>query len=119
MYSKQGLCRPPMGSPAANTTLKPKDISAKKTIDFSRGLPGTKYDFWLYYSNNTISDWLTWTASITTAPDPPSNLNIDVQSGKIAVVRWDPPTIGSHSGFKLKFIPLSKPGKPIRETNNT
>jgi len=106
--------RPPMGSPAANTTLKPKDISAKKTIDFSRGLPGTKYDFWLYYSNNTISDWLTWTASITTAPDPPSNLNIDVQSGKIAVVRWDPPTIGSHSGFKLKVIPLSEPGKTIR-----
>ena len=22
---------------------------------------GTKYDFWLYYSNTTISDWLTWT----------------------------------------------------------
>ena len=22
---------------------------------------GTKYDFWLYYSNSTISDWLTWT----------------------------------------------------------
>jgi hypothetical protein len=31
-------------------------------------MPGTKYDFWLYYSNSSISDWLAWTASITTAP---------------------------------------------------
>jgi len=57
---------------------------------------------------------LTWTASITTAPDPPSNLNIDVQNGKIVVVRWDPPTVGSHSGFKLKVIPLSEPENTIR-----
>ena len=26
---------------------------------------GTKYDFWLYYSNTTISDWLTWTGKKT------------------------------------------------------
>ena len=87
--------RPPAGSPAANSSFKPSEIS--DTIDFSRGLPGftvgnkshyqianasgtiefiienlffsehvysfsgTKYDFWLYYSNTTISDWLTWT----------------------------------------------------------
>jgi len=104
--------RPPAGSPAANTTFRPRDIS--DTIDFSRGLPGTKYDFWLYYSNTTISDWLTWTASITTAPDPPSNLNINVQSGKVAVVQWDPPSVGRHSGFKLKVIPLSETKKTIR-----
>ena len=24
------------------------------------------------------------------------------QSGKVATVRWNPPTVGSHSGFKLK-----------------
>merc|ERR1712106_117852 len=99
--------RPPYGSPAANTTFKPSDIS--DTIDFSRGLPGTKYDFWLYYSNTTIQDWLTWTASITTAPDPPTNLEIDVQSGEKAVVSWELPFIGRHSGFKLKVIPLSEP----------
>lgn len=71
-------------------------------IKFSRGLPGTKYDFWLYYSNSSISDWLTWTASITTAPDPPSNLSIDVKSGKVAFIEWDPPSQGGFSGFKLK-----------------
>merc|ERR1719481_510771 len=101
-----------MGSPAANTTFKPKDIS--ENIGFSGGLPGTKYDFLLYYSNSTIEDWLTWKASITTAPDPPSNLTIDVQSGKVANVRWEPPTVGSHNGFKLKVIPLSEPDKTIR-----
>lgn len=104
--------RPPAGSPAANTTFKPSDIS--DTIDFSRGLPGTKYDFWLYYSNTTIADWLTWTASITTAPDPPTNLEIDVQSGEKAVVSWEPPLVGRHSGFKLKVIPLSEPAATIR-----
>ena len=91
--------RPPAGSPAANSSFKPSEIS--DTIDFSRGLPGltvgnkahypianasgtfeftivnlfisellssfsgTKYDFWLYYSNTTISDWLTWTGKKT------------------------------------------------------
>ena len=53
-------------------------------IAFSRGLPGTKYDFKLYYSNSSVADYLTWTASITTAPDPPSNLSIDVVDGKNA-----------------------------------
>merc|ERR1712106_778839 len=104
--------RPPYGSPAANTTFKPSDIS--DTIDFSRGLPGIKYDFWLYYSNTTIQDWLTWTASITTEPDPPTNLEIDVQSGEKAVVSWEPPQIGCHSGYKLKVIPLSEPLETTR-----
>jgi len=104
--------RPPAGSPAANTTFKPSDI--RDTIDFSQGLPGTKYDFWLYYSNTTISDQLTWTASITTAPDPPTNLDVNVESGKKAVVSWEPPTVGKHSDFKLKFIPLSEPEAYIR-----
>ena len=69
--------RPEVGFPAANTTFRPQSIS--KVIKFSRGLPGTKYEFWLYYSNSSIADWLTWTASITTAPDPPSNLSIDAR----------------------------------------
>merc|ERR1719216_562576 len=103
---------PPAGSPAANTTFKPSDIS--ETIDFSKGLPGTKYDFYLYYSNSSISDWLTWTASITTAPDPPREMSISVQTGEKAVVSWEPPLVGQHSGFKLKVIPLSEPGATIR-----
>lgn len=55
---------PPKGSPAPNTTIAAKDVG--HTINFKNGLPGTKYDFLLYYSNSTLHDWLTWTASITT-----------------------------------------------------
>jgi len=63
-------------------------------------------------------------AANTTAPDPPTNLEIDVQSGEKAVVSWEPPLIGRHSGFKLKVIPLSEPLAPvrslvIRETKST
>jgi cadherin 5 type 2 (VE-cadherin) len=103
---------PPVGLPEANTTFRPAAIS--DVIEFSRGMPGTKYDFWLYYSNSSISDWLTWTASITTAPDPPSNLSIDVVSGKLANLQWNPPAMGGYSGFKLKVIPLSEPTKSVR-----
>ena len=103
---------PPVGLPEANTTFRPAAIS--DVIEFSRGMPGTKYDFWLYYSNSSISDWLTWTASITTAPDPPSNLSIDVVSGKLANLQWNPPAMGGFSGFKLKVIPLSEPSKSVR-----
>ena len=114
--------RPTHGYPTANTTFSPSEI--KDAIEFTDGLPGTKYDFYLYYSNNSISDWLTWTASITTAPDPPTNLAIAPQTGEKALVTWDPPSVGKHSGFKLKLIPLSEPGATIRnlvirETKNT
>ncbi len=37
---------PPVGLPEANTTFRPAAIS--DVIEFSRGMPGTKYDFWLY-----------------------------------------------------------------------
>lgn len=104
--------KPEVGFPEANTTFKPQSIS--DVIKFSRGLPGTKYDFWLYYSNSTVNDFLTWTASITTAPDPPSNLSIEIKSGKVASIEWNPPSVGGYSGFKLKVIPLSEPQKSIR-----
>lgn len=68
---------PPHGVPAPNTTIASRDI-VDDNIQFSQGLPGTKYDFRLYYSNETYTDWLTWTASITTAPDPPANLSVSV-----------------------------------------
>ena len=55
---------PPHGSPPPNATIASRDIG--DVIQFSQGLPGTKYEFWLYYSNSTVHDWLTWTASITT-----------------------------------------------------
>ncbi|CAG0893051.1 unnamed protein product [Darwinula stevensoni] len=55
---------PPQGRPTANKTFYPPEIA--NGIELTHALPGTKYDFRLYYSNDTISDFLTWTASITT-----------------------------------------------------
>ncbi|XP_022171232.1 tyrosine-protein phosphatase 10D isoform X2 [Myzus persicae] len=138
--------QPPHGNPPANTTIAAQDIG--DVIHFSQALPGTRYDFWLYYSNsstgsNSISNnspqqtpgnlivpvgsgvetlingavssslspqsqWLlTWTASITTAPDPPTNLTVTVKGGKTAHVQWSPPLLGNYNGFKLKVISLS------------
>lgn len=103
---------PPVGSPPANTTFRPAAIS--DVIEFSGGAPGTKYVFKLFYSNSTLEDWLAWTASITTAPNPPSNLSIEILSGKVASLLWRPPSSGGYSGFKLKVIPVSEPSKSIR-----
>ncbi|CAH1159779.1 unnamed protein product [Phaedon cochleariae] len=94
---------PPFGHPAPNTTIASKDI--RDVIKFSQALPGTKYDFWLYYSNATHNT-LTWTANFTTVPDPPSGLSVNVRSGKTAIISWDPPSQGSFTSFKLKINPL-------------
>ncbi|XP_044737307.1 tyrosine-protein phosphatase 10D-like isoform X2 [Chrysoperla carnea] len=101
---------PPHGVPAPNTTIASRDI-VDDNIQFSQGLPGTKYDFRLYYSNETYTDWLTWTASITTAPDPPANLSVSVRGGKTAIVSWDPPAQGGHSSYRMKLVPLSHSDK--------
>lgn len=125
---------PARGRPPPNSTFVSKDIG--DVIQFSQGLPGTKYEFWLYYSNATVSDKLTWSASITTgtfpfkfprysfvhsnlilflsAPDPPSNLTIITRGGKQASVSWSPPLQGHHSGYKLRLISLSEPSAPLR-----
>ncbi|XP_045478955.1 tyrosine-protein phosphatase 10D isoform X2 [Harmonia axyridis] len=95
---------PPFGHPAPNTTIASKDI--QDVIQFSKALPGTKYDFWLYYSNST-DNTLTWTANFTTVPDPPSNLSVAVRNGKTAIISWSPPMHGSYSSFKLKINPLN------------
>ncbi|RZC39021.1 Y phosphatase and/or fn3 domain containing protein [Asbolus verrucosus] len=95
---------PPFGHPAPNTTIASKNI--RDVIKFSQALPGTKYDFWLYYSNSTHNT-LTWTANFTTVPDPPSNLSVSVRSGKSAVISWSPPAHGSYSSFKLKINSLN------------
>lgn len=55
---------PPFGSPPPNTTIASRDVGDE--IQFSQGLPGTRYNFWLYYTNETHNDWLTWAVSITT-----------------------------------------------------
>ncbi|CAK9816464.1 Tyrosine-protein phosphatase 10D [Anthophora quadrimaculata] len=101
---------PAVGYPPPNTTIAATDIG--DVIKFKDGLPGTKYEFWLYYSNSTLQDWLTWTASITTAPDPPSNLTVSVRNGKTAIVYWAPPAQGNYSGFRLRVQSFSDTGNP-------
>ncbi|XP_055843971.1 tyrosine-protein phosphatase 10D-like isoform X3 [Episyrphus balteatus] len=96
---------PPFGYPEANTTIASRDVGDE--IQFSHGLPGTTYNFWLYYTNSTHHDWLTWTVTITTAPDPPSNLSVAVRSGKTATITWSPPLQGNYSSFKIKVLGLS------------
>ena len=83
-------------------------------LNENRGLPGTRYDFTLYYTNTTILDFPALKASITTAPDAPTDLTIDVQNGKVATVNWEPPSVGQYTSFKLKLIPLSEEGKTVR-----
>ena len=85
-----------------------------KYCENNRGLPGTRYDFTLYYTNSTILDFPALKASIITAPDAPTNLSITVEDGEVATVNWDPPAVGQHSAFKLKLIPLSGTGKTVR-----
>lgn len=83
-----------------NTTIASRDVGGE--IQFSNVLPGTKYNFWLYYTNATHDNLLAWTVSIMTAPDPPSNLSVAVRNGKTAVISWSPPTQGNYSSFKLR-----------------
>ncbi|XP_075158731.1 protein tyrosine phosphatase 4E isoform X3 [Haematobia irritans] len=97
---------PPYGYPEPNATIASNEIGDE--IQFSRALPGTKYNFWLYYTNGTHRDWLTWTVSITTAPDPPSNLSVQVRSSKNAIIQWSPPTQGNYTAFKIKVLGLSE-----------
>ncbi|XP_046489703.1 tyrosine-protein phosphatase 10D isoform X2 [Neodiprion pinetum] len=101
---------PAIGYPPPNTRISSDEIGDE--IKFTNVLPGTKYEFWLYYSNSTLNDWLTWTASITTAPDPPSNLTVTVRNGKSATVSWAPPAQGNYSGFRLRVQSFSDTSSP-------
>lgn len=66
---------PPFGSPPPNTTISSRDVGDE--IQFSQGLSGTRYNFWLYYTNETHNDWLTWTVSITTGKTGGMNFSLE------------------------------------------
>ncbi|XP_030379316.1 tyrosine-protein phosphatase 10D [Scaptodrosophila lebanonensis] len=106
---------PPFGYPEPNTTIPAREIG--KDIKFSRALPGTEYNFWLYYTNSTHRDMPTWTVNITTAPDPPANLSVQLRSSKSAFITWKPPTTGRYSSFKIKVLGLTEP--PHNEYNRS
>ncbi|GFY75034.1 tyrosine-protein phosphatase 10D [Trichonephila inaurata madagascariensis] len=104
--SKDGELRldyhPPIGLPPPNITFHPLDVKDGILVDDV--IPGTEYAFQLYYSNRSMTEVLTWTTVIATEPDPPSNLSVDVQTGKIVDVVWDPPIMGGYSGYKLAIL---------------
>lgn len=95
---------PPHGSPSPNLTFFTAEM--KDGVVIKDVLPGTEYTFHLFYTN--ISSYRVWTTSISTEPDPPINMSVDVQDGKVVELFWDPPQKGNYTGFRLKIIPLSE-----------
>ncbi|XP_032594468.1 tyrosine-protein phosphatase 10D [Drosophila grimshawi] len=98
---------PPFGYPEPNTTIPASEIG--QDIKLSRVLPGSEYNFWLYYTNSTHRELLTWTVNITTAPDPPDNLSVQLRSSKSALITWKPPSMGKYTSFKIKVLGLTEP----------
>lgn len=97
---------PPKGSPAPNTTISAKDVH--NVIRFSQALPGTKYDFTLYFSNSTVSNQPAWQGVIVTPPDPPTNLSVTIRGGKTAVISWSAPLVGDYHSYRMKVVSLSE-----------
>lgn len=96
---------PPVGDPSPNFTFPATDSVEGVPIDDV--LPGTDYTFHLYLSNSTVTDHKLWTTTIETEPEPPSNLSIKIDTGKVAHVYWEPPKLGGSTGFRLSTLPLS------------
>ncbi|XP_064488977.1 tyrosine-protein phosphatase 10D-like isoform X2 [Ornithodoros turicata] len=96
---------PPVGDPQPNFTFPATDSVEGIPIDDVR--PGTDYTFHLYLSNNTVDDYKLWTTVIETEPEPPTNLSIKIDTGKVAHVYWEPPKQGGSTGFRLSTLPLS------------
>ncbi|EEC16918.1 receptor protein-tyrosine phosphatase 10D, putative, partial [Ixodes scapularis] len=97
---------PPTGDPSPNFTFPATDSVEGVPIDDV--LPGTDYTFHLYLSNATVSNHKLWTTVIETEPDAPTNLSIKVDTGKVAHVYWEPPTVGKKTGYRLAIQPLSE-----------
>lgn len=63
-----------------------------------------------------ISITLSKSASIITkAPDPPTNLTINVQNGTVAKVNWEPPTVDKQISYRIKLILLSEQNKTVSD----
>lgn len=97
---------PPVGDPSPNFTFPATDSVEGVPIDDV--LPGTDYTFHLYLSNSTVSNHKLWTTVIGTEPEPPWNLSIKVDTGKVAHVYWEPPRVGKATGYRLAIQPLSE-----------
>ncbi|KAL3175530.1 hypothetical protein MRX96_040269 [Rhipicephalus microplus] len=96
---------PPVGDPGPNFTFPATDSVEGVPIDGV--LPGTDYNFQLYLSNGTVNNHRLWTSVIETEPDPPTNLSIKIDTGKVAHVYWQPPVEGKITGYRLAISPLS------------
>lgn len=96
---------PPVGDPGPNFTFPATDSVEGVPIDGV--LPGTDYNFQLYLSNGTVNNHRLWTSVIETEPDPPTNLSIKIDTGKVAHVYWQPPAEGKITGYRLAISPLS------------
>ncbi|KAH7933806.1 hypothetical protein HPB49_017381 [Dermacentor silvarum] len=96
---------PPVGDPGPNFTFPATDSVEGVPIDGV--LPGTDYNFQLYLSNGTVNNHRLWSSVIETEPDPPTNLSIKIDTGKVAHVYWQPPAEGKITGYRLAISPLS------------
>ncbi|XP_068214279.1 tyrosine-protein phosphatase 10D-like isoform X4 [Palaemon carinicauda] len=80
---------PPQGAPPPNTTFTPAKVV--EGIELTRVLPGTKYDFQLYYCNDTLSHLPRWTASFATGPNAPGRFIMWYRNEMAILALWHRP----------------------------
>jgi len=95
---------PTKGVPPPNATLLPAELL--EPVELRGTEPGTDYRLRLLFWNSTVSAWPSWTATVPTAPEPPTNLSLRVK--KVAQVSWNPPANGGVTGYKIKLHTLSE-----------
>ncbi|GAB6018714.1 hypothetical protein CHUAL_000390 [Chamberlinius hualienensis] len=94
--------QPPVGFPPTNISYGANDLPNR--IDITRALPGTEYQFMLYYSNQTDHDIPFWRSSYVTEPDPPTNLDVVQRTGKNIQISWDAPSEGGLTQYVLRVV---------------
>ena len=57
----------------------------------------------------------TKSASMIKAPDPPTDLTINVQNGTVAKVNWEQPAVDKQTSYRIKLIPLSEQNKTVSD----